>query len=87
MFESISAVIFDLDGVICFSDKYHYQAWKSLAEQLGIYFDEQINHQLRGVSRIDSLDIILKRSERRFSEKEKQTLAEEKNILYRELLM
>lgn len=87
MFETISTVIFDLDGVICFSDKYHYQAWKSLADQLGIYFDEQINHRLRGVSRIDSLDIILKQANRRFTEKEKQILAEEKNALYRKLLM
>ena len=37
------AVIFDLDGVICFTDKFHYQAWKALADRLGIYFDEKIN--------------------------------------------
>ena len=41
------AVIFDLDGVICFTDKYHYQAWKSVADELGIYFDEKINDRLR----------------------------------------
>ena len=40
------AVIFDLDGVICFTDKYHYQAWKSVADELGIYFDEKINDKL-----------------------------------------
>lgn len=41
------AVIFDLDGVICFTDKLHYQAWKALADRLGIYFDEKINDRLR----------------------------------------
>ena len=58
----MKAVIFDLDGVICFTDKYHYQAWKALADRLGIYFDEQINNRLRGVSRMASLDIILERA-------------------------
>ena len=53
------AVIFDLDGVICFTDKYHYLAWKTLADRLGIYFDEVINNRLRGVSRMASLEIIL----------------------------
>ena len=53
------AVIFDLDGVICFTDKYHYQAWKSVADELGIYFDEKINDRLRGVSRKASFEIIL----------------------------
>ena len=42
------AVIFDLDGVICHTDKYHYQAWKAVADELGIYFDEEINNRLRG---------------------------------------
>ena len=43
-------VIFDLDGVICFTDKFHYQAWKALTDRLGIYFDEKINDRLRGVT-------------------------------------
>lgn len=43
-----NAVIFDLDGVICHTDKYHYQAWKAVADELGIYFDEEINNRLRG---------------------------------------
>lgn len=58
----LNAVIFDLDGVICFTDKYHFQAWKKLADEEGIYFDEEINDRLRGVSRMDSLDIILERA-------------------------
>ena len=57
------AVVFDLDGVICFTDKYHYQAWKALADELGIYFDEEINNRLRGVSRMASFEIILERYE------------------------
>ena len=80
------AVIFDLDGVICFTDKFHYQAWKVLADRLGIYFDEKINNRLRGVSRMASLEIILERSEKEYSREEKEAFAAEKNDLYRELL-
>ena len=80
------AVIFDLDGGICFTDKYHYQAWKALADRLGIYFDEKINDRLRGVSRMASLDIILERADRAYSGEEKEALATEKNETYRSLL-
>lgn len=80
------AVIFDLDGVICFTDQFHYQAWKMLADRLGIYFDEVINNRLRGVSRMASLDIILERSTRAFSQTQKEDMAEAKNNAYRELL-
>ena len=80
------AVIFDLDGVICFTDKYHYQAWKALADRLGIYFDEKINDRLRGVSRMASLEIVLERADRAYSEEEKEALAAEKNETYRALL-
>lgn len=78
------AVIFDLDGVICFTDKYHYQAWKEMADGIGVYFDEVINNRLRGVSRMASLDIILERSEKSYKEKEK--LAAQKNEIYKKLL-
>ena len=54
-----TGVIFDLDGVICFTDKYHYAAWKTVADKLGVEFNETINNRLRGVSRMDSLEIIL----------------------------
>lgn len=80
------AVIFDLDGVICFTDKYHYQAWKALADRLGIFFDETINDRLRGVSRMASLDIILERSEKIYTQEEKAAFTEEKNNTYKELL-
>lgn len=82
----MKAVIFDLDGVICFTDKYHYIAWKKLADKEGIYFDEEINNRLRGVSRMDSLDIILERADREYSAEEKEAMAAEKNGTYVELL-
>ena len=80
------AVIFDLDGVICHTDKYHYKAWKALADKLGICFDESINNRLRGVSRMDSLNIILERYDGDLTEEEKIKYAEEKNAIYKELL-
>jgi beta-phosphoglucomutase len=79
-------IIFDLDGVICSTDHYHYLAWKQLADRLGIPFDETINNRLRGVSRMASLEIILEKSDRVFSEEEKMAAAEEKNNTYRQLL-
>lgn len=80
------AVVFDLDGVIVSTDAMHYQAWKSVADDEGIYFDEQINNRLRGVSRMESLDIILERASHPYSGAEKQALADTKNERYRELL-
>ena len=80
------AVIFDLDGVICFTDRFHYQAWKALADRLGIYFDEKINDRLRGVSRMASLEIILERATETYTQEQKEAFAEEKNNTYRELL-
>lgn len=80
------AVIFDLDGVICHTDAYHYQAWKQVADQLGIYFDEEINHRLRGVSRMESFEIILERYDQTLSQKEKEQYASEKNEIYKTLL-
>jgi beta-phosphoglucomutase len=82
----MKAVIFDLDGVICFTDKYHYQAWKKLADQENIYFDETINNRQRGVSRMESLDIILERADRDYSDEEKEQMAQRKNDTYVELL-
>ena len=80
-------VLFDLDGVICFTDQYHFQAWKQVADEIGVYFDEKINNRLRGVSRMDSLDIILERSDRPYNAEEKAALAEKKNDLYKALLL
>lgn len=82
----MKAVIFDLDGVICFTDKLHYKAWKAVADEQGIYFDEKINDRLRGVSRMDSLDIILEKADRTYSLDEKKEIAEKKNTIYVSLL-
>jgi len=82
----IKAVIFDLDGVICYTDQYHYLAWKELADREGIPFDEEINNRLRGVSRMESLEIILEKASRTYSDEEKQAMATEKNEEYRSLL-
>lgn len=83
----ISAILFDLDGVLCSTDRFHYRAWKELADRLGLPFNEEINLQLRGVSRMESLEILLQGSRRRFTLQEKAALAEEKNRRYRQLLM
>lgn len=81
------AIIFDLDGVICHTDQYHYLAWKRLADQLGIYFDETINNRLRGVSRMDSLRIILEQNNGEILSEERMVeLTEEKNRQYQMLL-
>ena len=82
----IYAIIFDLDGVICSTDRYHYLAWKALADKLRIPFDEQVNRKLRGVSRMESREIILCESSNMYSDAEKQELAEEKNSIYRAYL-
>ncbi len=82
----IKALIFDLDGVLVFTDHYHFLGWKALADREGIYFDETINHRLRGVSRMDSLDIILEKANGNYSREEKEAMANFKNDAYRRLL-
>lgn len=85
--KKIKGLIFDLDGVIVFTDQFHYQAWKKMADEMGIYFDEEINNRLRGVSRMESLSIILKKYDgEELSLEEKEKLAEQKNTYYRNLL-
>ncbi len=79
-------IIFDLDGVICFTDEYHYQAWQAMADRIGVFFDRTINNRLRGVSRMASLDIILERADRAYTDAEKEALAAEKNETYKKLL-
>ena len=82
----IKAVIFDLDGVIVSTDDCHYEAWKKMADEEGIYFDKTINNRLRGVSRMQSLEIVLERAEKEYSEEEKLQLAERKNGYYKEFI-
>ena len=86
MVKEFQAVIFDLDGVICFTDEYHYRAWKAMADGIGVYFDREINNRLRGVSRMESLEIILERYSGVMSPAEKEELAAQKNELYKQFL-
>ena len=79
-------VIFDLDGVLCHTDEYHYLAWQALADKIGVPFDRTVNERLRGVSRMASLDIILERATRTYTDAEKAALAAEKNEMYRGFL-
>lgn len=80
------AIIFDLDGVICHTDQYHFKAWEHIANQLGIPFDEKANNRLRGVSRRQSLEIILEKYAGILSENEKQKYMDQKNELYKQFL-
>jgi beta-phosphoglucomutase len=82
----ISGIIFDLDGVLIHTDDFHYRAWKRVADRHGIRFDREINNRLRGVSRMESLEIILQSGGKALTEREKELFAEEKNNLYREYL-
>ena len=85
---SIKALIFDLDGVLTDTAKYHYLAWKKLADELGYYFDEDINELLKGVSRINSFEIILEKNNAtdKYTLEEKETLANKKNEYYKEMI-
>ncbi len=81
-------IIFDLDGVICSTDEYHYEAWKALAKEIGIdNFTKKDNNRQRGVSRMESLEILLEKSERKFTDQEKLAMADRKNERYKELLV
>ena len=83
---NIKGVIFDLDGVIVSTDYFHYLGWKRLSDEEGIYFDEKINNRLRGVSRMESLEIILERAIKTYTEEEKLEMAQRKNNYYVEYL-
>lgn len=84
----MKAVLFDLDGVITDTAAYHYEAWKALGEKIGIDIDEEFNEQLKGVSRTDSLNLILAKGNKEdaYSETKKEAMATEKNELYKTLI-
>lgn len=88
-FIMIKACIFDLDGVIVDTAKYHYLAWRSLAQELGFEFTEAHNEALKGVSRMTSLDILLSVGgmKERFTPAEKEIMATAKNIRYLEYIL
>ena len=80
------AVLFDLDGVIVTTDECHYKGWKKLADEEDIYFDRTINQRQRGVSRMESLEVLLEKAEKEYTESEKNEMAERKNNYYREYI-
>lgn len=83
----IQGIIFDLDGVLVSTDEMHYQAWKRLAQELGITgFSREDNQRQRGVSRMASLEVVLEKAERTYTDEEKTEFAERKNNYYLELL-
>lgn len=83
----IKAVIFDLDGVLVTTDELHFRAWKALAEELGITsFTRADNARQRGVSRMASLEVVLEKTDKKFTDEEKAVLAEKKNTMYVESL-
>ena len=75
-------LLFDLDGVIVDTAKYHYIAWKELADELGISFTKEDNERLKGVSRIRSFEIILEIGNRKMDEEEKKRYCIQKNDIY-----
>ncbi|HPM24655.1 MAG TPA: beta-phosphoglucomutase [Phycisphaerae bacterium] len=78
----IRGVIFDLDGVLVLTDELHFQSWQQLTAAEGIHFDRSINQRLRGISRMESLEIVLERATRKYTSAEKAALAERKNSIY-----
>lgn len=78
----IKAVIFDLDGVIVDTAQYHFLAWKRLAKELGIDLTEADNEKLKGVSRMESLEVILKLGDISLSAHDKEQLANKKNTWF-----
>ena len=82
----LEGIIFDLDGVLCRTDRYHLAAWRTLAGRLGIALPPDAAERTRGVGRMESLDIVLGERAEDFTREQKLALAEEKNALYREYL-
>ena len=83
----IKMVIFDLDGVLVTTDELHYQAWRQLADEEGITgFTREDNLRQRGVSRMASLEVVLEKTDKKYSDKAKLALAERKNNIYVESL-
>ncbi|MBK1880429.1 beta-phosphoglucomutase [Pelagicoccus mobilis] len=86
MDSTVKGVLFDLDGVVVFTDKYHYLGWKKVADDNGWNFDEEVNHGCRGVPRLASLQVILDHNKVELSQEEKERFADKKNEVYKELL-
>lgn len=83
---NFEAVIFDLDGVIVSTDNNHYSAWKKIADEEGFSFDRKLNEKLRGVSRLESLNIIIRNCHENISDSKKRLICDKKNSYYIELI-
>jgi beta-phosphoglucomutase len=86
LLDKVRGALFDLDGVLVDTAKYHYLAWKWLAEQWGFEFTEVDNERLKGVSRMRSLEIVLEIGGLELTEEEKRNKAEQKNERYLEYI-
>ena len=84
--EPVRACLFDLDGVLVFTDRCHYLAWKSVADENGLDFNETVNLRLRGIPRTESLNEILKYNHIELADAEKARLADLKNTRYVQML-
>jgi len=82
----LKGCLFDMDGVIVDSAIHHFEAWKRLADELSISFSEEDNHALKGLSRVDSLEHILRMGQLQLDEKTKVKLMDQKNAWYLELI-
>ncbi len=76
------AIIFDLDGVIIHTDELHFLAWKEITNKLGLLFDEEVNHKTRGISRLESLEVILEHNKKEMNEAEKNNILVQKNNIF-----
>lgn len=84
----VKGIIFDLDGVITDTAEFHYRAWQDLGKKIGISFNRAFNENLKGISRMDSLNLILEHGNKvnTYSEAEKEALATDKNEDYKILI-
>lgn len=86
MNNDIKAIIFDLDGVLVSTDEFHFQGWAQLAKDENISFSRNDNHRQRGVSRMESLEVVLENTDRCYTPEEKSEMANRKNNYYVNLL-
>ncbi|KRN33478.1 beta-phosphoglucomutase [Weissella halotolerans] len=87
-FNQIKGFAFDLDGVVTDTARFHSQAWHALADQVGTPWTEELAQQLKGISRMDSLEMILAAGHHQddYTQTEKEALAEQKNVAYQDLI-
>jgi beta-phosphoglucomutase len=83
----ITAVLFDLDGVLVSTDEYHFRSWLRLSKEEGFdFFDHEFNHQFRGVARMECVEILTRASGRSYTAEQKQEIADRKNRYFAESL-